>query len=182
MIFDLADISPESRAELIAQWDRLIEVGLLSKELPPGFTFVPLVEPEWRIADVGPDGEQEYVFVHSIVLNALALGIELAPMLSTLAKRIRKPKRNARLAVWRRLAIRTFFLPIWLVFDRPFPNYPGSQFTQGMAIVGFLAMIAVFGFVVAAATGYWTVAVTCAYWWLGSKLLQQDARAQGFIV
>jgi hypothetical protein len=179
VILDFDDISPEVRQALSSEKDRLLRFGLLSEEPPPD-VFV-LLDSDWRMVDLA-DEAGEGVFVHKSILRLAASREVLNAVLLEWESQVRTAKRSVRRSVWRAIAIRTIFLPVWLVFDRPFPSFPGSRHTQGMAIVGFLATLALIGGAVSALFRNWIIAITCAYWWVGASLIRLEAKAQGLDV
>jgi hypothetical protein len=92
-----------------------------------------------------------------------------------LTKELRRPGRMA-------LVLMTIFLPIVLVHTWAVPTRPGSRWTMGMAIVGFLATLSLGGALAGLLTTTWLLVGVCLYWFVGTSLLALEYRRRGFDV
>ena len=162
-------------------WDELVSLGLIHEKTPENFGSLFLLRSGWGVLDVGEDGQQKLVYVHQALARALALDrVSSLVQFGQLMKN--HLKKFIRRSVRRTLLLRTLFLPITLAGARPFPTRPGSVYTQGMALVGFLATLCIPGVIAAVLTNQWEIAGMCAYWWLGAHVLRNEYRSQGLNV
>ena len=153
--------------------------------LQPPFTTQALPQPipPWQVLLRNEGAERHSVYyVHQSLVSTLALDVDPTPLGQIARLQHVQLQKWARKSARRVLLLLTIFLPILLIGARPFPTRPGSPYTQGMAVVGFLAWLSILGFVLSLVTGLWLVAGLCVYWWLGSKVLQSEYQYRGFDV
>lgn len=121
------------------------------------------------------------MYVHkSVLLGMVVLPLQMVILLAQ--HEGADLKRQLRTSGRRALILMTLFLPVVLTHWWPTPTYPGSRWTMGQAVVGFIATLCLPGFVIGLITGNWLLAWTCVYWWVGAFLLAREYRSRGFDV
>ncbi|MCH8984570.1 MAG: hypothetical protein IH943_10810 [Acidobacteria bacterium] len=87
-----------------------------------------------------------------------------------------------RRSQWKGVLSLTLFLPLMLILSiLRFPSRPGSPYTVGQVVLGFGSFVAIVGFVFGLFQRNWLMVGISAYWWIGSKVIESEARARGHI-
>ncbi len=162
--------------ELVARLDEL-ESARLAARLPlPGWEGV-FPPPDSGWTTVFHDGG--FFFVRDIVLEAVTDGT--LDGLMAAAARSRQHSHSPRSATPAILLAFLLFLPHTLLLGLlRWPARPGSPYTFGQALVGGVAFFSMIVGGIALVTGHWLLLAACAYGWVGAKVLEGIARANGY--
>lgn len=166
---------PVAYTWIMGELPRLKELGLAS-DLPVA-GFFPETSSGWMT--ITPAGRPP-MWVRIDAVEAAEAGTLDTLLAHSSAEQERLDRHARRLRFGGILAF-TIFLPITALGALPVPARPGSPYTLGQALVGFLTFLAIPVLVFALITQRWLLAGTCVYWWVGSKVLESQLRTRGYM-
>lgn len=179
---------PEYLDEYLRRLKALQTVGLASEHLPPiNVGIFPEPGSGWhlRVVEHSDSEEKSNWYVTDLGIQMLDEpdvavfdeGIEQIGWINT------GQARKGRPSPWKAILSLTVFLPLMLILAiLRFPSRPGSPYTLGQVVLGFGSVLAWVGFIYALFQGNWLLVGLAVYWWIGSKVIESEARKRGHVV